>query len=216
MSCVEDNGRSETALVTSARPIDIAERSRAAMPTYQPIPFLSTDQQSRFWSFVNRGLCTDCWPWLSAKTPDGYGIFVIQRRSYRAHRVSYAISNGGIDSTLTIDHLCRNRMCVNPSHLEQVTAMENILRSDSPIAVNALATHCVRGHLFDADNTRIARGNRVCITCASDNWARHGARWTAKECRSRELCVRCRRPSATYRCAGCRGRHNSLDRSRKR
>jgi hypothetical protein len=66
---------------------------------------------------------------------------------------------------LKLDHLCRNPACVRPDHLEAVTARENTLRGIGPTAVNALKTHCVHGHEFTPENTRMKGIRRVCREC---------------------------------------------------
>jgi hypothetical protein len=119
----------------------------------------------------------DCWIWQGAPTANGYGRFSERAElgkilTQYAHRLIYEILVGPISEGLHIDHLCRNRMCVNPAHLEPVTCRENILRGISPIAQQARQTHCKRGHEFTAENTRVsARGSRTCITCKAQ--ARH-------------------------------------------
>ena len=82
----------------------------------------------RFWSYATPEQNSGCWLWLGATTDNGYGSFWADGRSHRAHRFAYAQFVGPIPSGLTLDHLCRNRICVNPKHLEPVTDRENILR----------------------------------------------------------------------------------------
>lgn len=108
----------------------------------------------------------DCWEWLGPKRR-GYGRIQHEGRGQRVHRVAYELVHGPIPEGLVIDHLCRNRGCVNPAHLEPVTAGENVLRGEGISAVNARKTHCKRGHLFDEANTWISRkGRRHCRTCS--------------------------------------------------
>ena len=71
-----------------------------------------------------------CWIWRAAKTKEGYGLFSIRYKMRVAHRVSYIHFKGKIPVGLQMDHLCRNTSCVNPEHLEPVTAKENKRRSD--------------------------------------------------------------------------------------
>lgn len=122
-----------------------------------------------FWELVE---FDGCWSWLGAKTVDGYGKFNRNCVSMLAHRWAYAFCIGPIPHRLTIDHLCRNRGCVNPDHLEAVSDRVNILRGTSPAAINAVLTACRRGHPFDDANTRIdrvpgtTRVGRRCLACA--------------------------------------------------
>lgn len=109
---------------------------------------------------------TGCWNWTRGAVADGYGVLSIRDRSYRAHRVAYEIFVGPIPEGLTIDHLCRNRRCVNPAHLEPVSMSVNILRGEGVPAKNRRKTHCMRGHALDGDNLFVARsGQRACRTC---------------------------------------------------
>lgn len=84
-----------------------------------------------------------------------------------SHRYSYEELIGPVPTGLTLDHLCRNRACVNPSHLEPVTHRVNILRGESPSAKNAVKTHCPAGHRLAGEHLYIrpATGVRACYTC---------------------------------------------------
>ncbi|MCA1572428.1 MAG: HNH endonuclease [Chloroflexi bacterium] len=86
------------------------------------------------------------------------------RRSVLAHRWSYETFVGPIPEALALDHLCRNRSCVNPEHLEPVTAGENIRRGETGL-LNRSKTCCPAGHEYDAENTYIWRGGRRCRRC---------------------------------------------------
>ena len=107
-----------------------------------------------------------CWLWPGALTGGGYGHRWWHGKTNRVHRVAYELSVGPITKGLQLDHLCRNRPCFNPRHLEPVTRRENILRGESPAALNARKTHCKRGHEFTEENTyhKNPRG-RACIKC---------------------------------------------------
>lgn len=121
---------------------------------------------ARFWSYVMPGEKDECWEWQGGTSPDGYGILAMNKTTTYMPRFAYELLREPIPEGLEPDHLCRNRICVNPWHLEPVTHKENILRGESPTAINARKTHCIRGHEFDEENTRIdSRGGRRCKTC---------------------------------------------------
>ena len=105
-----------------------------------------------------------CWQWTGSIDRNGYGSFWFNKTMALAHRVSYELKVGPIPEGMQLDHLCRNRSCVNPAHLEPVTARENTHRS--PITF-ANKTHCPKGHAYDEANTyvRPSDGRRRCRTC---------------------------------------------------
>lgn len=91
------------------------------------------------------------------------------QRNVGAHVFAYEAFVGPIPEGMEPDHLCRNTLCVRPSHLEAVTRRENLRRADSPVGINARRTECVNGHPFNAANTYIRpNGNRGCRQCRSD------------------------------------------------
>lgn len=105
-----------------------------------------------------------CWLWLGARSPEGYGIITLVGYQVGAHRLSYALFCGVIEEGLRIDHLCRTPPCVNPRHLEPVTARENFLRADPSLLVA-----CRRGHPWTAESSYVRpNGWRRCRTCERD------------------------------------------------
>lgn len=106
-----------------------------------------------------------CWEWDSTEKT-GYGRLYFNRQRQVAHRWSYLCFRGDIPDGMTIDHLCRNRRCINPDHLECVTPRENWIRGISPTAINAKKKHCKNGHRLAGKNIRIeTTGSRRCLKC---------------------------------------------------
>lgn len=139
--------------------------------------------ESRFRSCVSKS--PECWEWTGAVTPSGYGRITHRKRKtgfrveFYAHRISYELHRGAIPEGLVIDHLCRNRKCVNPEHLEPVSNRENILRGTSPAAKAAAASQCRFGHPYSGANLYVARnGSRACRKCIRRQqraaWAKQG------------------------------------------
>ena len=132
--------------------------------------------EERFWSKVEK--TGSCWIWKGSENGEGYGFFHIDQGKMLAHRVAYEWAKGPIPEAMTLDHLCRNRACVNPDHLEPVTRRENILRGTSISAINSQKTRCLRGHLLAGDNLRVAirkdgRSYRQCRICMNRRLRRY-------------------------------------------
>lgn len=130
----------------------------------------------RFWSKVAQAE-NGCWEWVASVTSTGYGQFRFDGRVRKTHRLAYLALVGPVPEGLVLDHLCRNRGCCNPAHLEVVTQRENLLRGEGFNAVNAAKTHCIRGHEFTAVNTYWYDDRRHCRACININSrARRAAR----------------------------------------
>lgn len=132
------------------------------------IMILSIKQLNRFWSKVRK--TKSCWIWNGARTTTGYGTCSFNNRTQRSHRISYLITKGAISNGLVLDHICRNRICVNPNHLRAITNRENILLGNSPMAKFSRRTKCCRGHILKGKNIIPYKLNgksygRRCVKC---------------------------------------------------
>jgi hypothetical protein len=122
-----------------------------------------------------------CWTWTGSRIHNGYGKVKVNGLQVVSHRASYEALVGPIPDGMQLDHLCRNRACINPDHLEPVSKRENLLRGIGPTAVNAAKSACVRGHLLSGDNVRIVVGasghdTRRCRQCERDRKNEHRQR----------------------------------------
>ncbi|MDJ1136239.1 HNH endonuclease signature motif containing protein [Streptomyces iconiensis] len=127
-----------------------------------------------------RGVLGPCHHWDGSLNENGYGSFWGADRTVKAHRFAYEQAHGPIPAGLDVDHRCRNRACVRPSHLRAVTHRENILASSNHVARRAAVTHCPTGHAYDEANTyRAKNGTRKCRACKTT--AQRAARAAARE-----------------------------------
>ena len=132
---------------------------------YAPLPF-------RFWRHVGLNE-SGCLVWCGRHLERGYGRFTIGYARAQAHVWAYRNIVGPIPEGMVLDHLCRNRACVNPFHLEPVSLGENVLRGETRAANNKAKTHCPRGHLYAGQNLYVkprghGRTSRVCIICRTE------------------------------------------------
>ena len=134
-------------------------------------PILPTHAGGYFmfnWSFEKRVMRrvkideNGCWNWLGGKVKGGYGQIGIGGKTMVAHRYAYTVKIGPVPRHLDLDHLCRNRACVNPSHLEPVTRQVNLLRGLRMTQVPK-KQNCLRGHPLSTTPS----GYRVCHECQS-------------------------------------------------
>jgi len=114
-----------------------------------------------------------CWIWTGSLTDDGYGLLPNAGRrmigSNTAHRYSYIVTFGHPRPGMVLDHRCRIRSCVQPLHLREVTAVENVLQNSRSFgALNSMKTHCPQGHPYDEVNTYLNAGRRACRACRAE------------------------------------------------
>lgn len=126
-----------------------------------------------------------CWEWVGCITRTGYGLARPHGRKgggTQAHRAVYQMMVGPIPEGLVLHHVCRNRLCVRPDHLEAVTQHENLLMDGSTIASQVARTHCPQGHPYAGDNLIARDGRRHCRACRNAS----KRRWTARKREARD------------------------------
>lgn len=131
---------------------------------------LSPAEWERFEAKIAYEPMSGCWLWAACVDRPGYGRFGLRGGTRPAHRIAYEHLVGPIPPGLTIDHLCRQRCCVNPEHMEPVSRGENVLRGESLSAQRARQKRCRRGHSF----SRASDGRRYCRACKA---LADAARW---------------------------------------
>lgn len=127
----------------------------------------------RFWEKVDRfapestegRAVGPCWIWLAARESKGYGQFYADGALVVAHKWAYEAEHGSVPDGYELDHLCRVRLCVRPSHLEPVVHHVNVARGMSPTAVIARSDTCSKGHAADGDNLYYRGRRRICRLC---------------------------------------------------
>lgn len=128
-----------------------------------------------FWKDVDKS--GDCWRWANSHDKrTQYAMVMWEGRTAKAHRVAYELAREPIPPGLVIDHLCRNRWCLNPDHMEAVTQRENVLRGEGVAARHAQKTHCPAGHPYTEENTyhwpKAPGRSRQCRACMRDRKGR--------------------------------------------
>ena len=125
--------------------------------------------EPRLWSKVDK--TATCWVWRGLLDTSGYGQIKVNGKFKQVHRVVFELLVGPVPLNLELDHLCRNKACVNPDHLESVTHQVNVLRGCGPPAMNARKTHCPEGHALTKDNlVKCLLPARQCHKCMLEYW----------------------------------------------
>lgn len=162
-----------------------------------------------------------CWLWIGALNSKGYGSVWSGSRNVGAHCVAYQLRHGSIGAGLQIDHLCRNRACVNPDHMEAVTQRINILRGNHPSMVTWRTGVCRHGH------SGMIGENGKCVACVRINgrdWRHKNVEKLRVQSRARRIvrvaagtCGRCTAPThGAVHCVACAKKMRQWDRNRSK
>lgn len=123
-------------------------------------------REQRFWEKVDRRTVDECWEWTAGLDGHGYGSFNLSPKTIQSYRYAWLLLRGSLPDSAVLDHLCRNRKCVNPWHLEPVSIGENLKRSPLTWTTrNMSKTHCIHGHSLDDAYIDGTTGWRKCRTC---------------------------------------------------
>ena len=129
----------------------------------------------------------ECWVWMGGRCKTRYGRVIWGGTLVSTHRLLYELFREKIEPGLVINHICRNKHCANPFHLEAVPEIINLLDEDTPAGRNLRKTHCKRGHPLSGDNLRIRiqpgkNPFRCCTICERENWKRQARKkhWAKK------------------------------------
>jgi hypothetical protein len=169
-----NSGTNESAGAQFAAASGVASSAKDTRMRTKSIPHFTEAQQEKFWAKVEVHQPAACWEWTGRMGDQGYGIFGYRETVFNPHRVAYTLLIEPIPDGMVIDHLCRNRRCVNPDHLQVVSHEENTRRGFAPNHVVSRTGVCRRGHTdfrprYDGDGF-------YCFSCAAAAKARYKAR----------------------------------------